>query len=89
MVMAPGVVRRVYFDVATGRLAGRTSENEATVVFADWREVAGVELPFERTDFPPDSGEEWRWQWDEITLDEKALDREAFVMPEALRDAPK
>ncbi|MEM7305393.1 MAG: PQQ-binding-like beta-propeller repeat protein [Planctomycetota bacterium] len=84
VTLAPELVRSVYFDAKTGFLAGRTSPKEATVVFGDWREVEGLRLPFHRTVFHPDTGEEWRWRFAESELE--APDASLFVVPEDLRD---
>ena len=77
-------VRQVFFDIRTGLLVGRTNPKEATVVFGDWREVEGVKLPFARTEFHADTGEESRWRFEAVTFDE--IDREAFSMPEDLTE---
>jgi outer membrane protein assembly factor BamB len=78
--LGEGVVRHVYFDVETGRLYGRSSEKEYTVLFSDWREVEGRTLPFRRTEFDPESGEEGRWVFDKVEL--KAPAEELFEVPE-------
>jgi hypothetical protein len=85
--IAPDVVRRVYFDVESGLLAGRTSSEEATVVFGDWRRVEGLLLPFQRTVFEQDSGQEQRWRFDQATFE--ALDADAFALPEDLEEPPE
>lgn len=71
--------RQVYFDIASGRWQGRTSEKEHTVALGDWREVGGFTLPFSRTEFHPESGEEKRWKFSEIEL--RAPDGAVFDIP--------
>jgi hypothetical protein len=38
------------------------------VVFSDWRELEGRQIPFARTEFHPESGEESRWRFDAAEL---------------------
>jgi hypothetical protein len=85
--VAPEIVRHVYFAADTGLLLGRTCDAESTVVFADWREADGVKLPYGRTEFAAESGEEFRWRFEEVTFE--AADPELFVLPEKLREQPE
>ena len=82
--LTPDVTRSVFFDPRTGLLAGRTSEQESTVVLGEWREFGGVWLPFERTDFRLDDGEESRWRFREASFETSP--EESFAMPQDVRD---
>ena len=77
-----GRVRQVFFDAQSGRLQGRTSESESTVVLGDWREVGAYHLPFSRTEFHPESGEESRWRFSEVEV--VAPDSALFEVPSAI-----
>ena len=72
--------RAIYFHAGTGRLHGRSAPKESSVLFGSWREVDGVVLPFHRTEFDPESGEERRWRFSEIEL--RAPEASIFEVPE-------
>ena len=74
--------RQLYFDATTGLLFGHTGDDETTVVFQDWREHEGIQLPFHRIEFELDTGLEWHWKFSDASFE--APDPEAFVVPEDL-----
>ena len=76
------VARSLYFDSSTGYLRGHTAPDESTVVYADWREVDGVRLPFSLTQFDLELGQEWRFRFDEAHIE--SLPVEMFEVPEAV-----
>lgn len=78
----PGRVRSLFFDAESGRLAAHEGEAESTVLFDDWREVGDVELPFARTMFHPDTGQEMRWRFEQAEIG--ALEAGLFEVPESL-----
>jgi outer membrane protein assembly factor BamB len=80
------IARSVFFSIETGLLVGRTSAFEDTVVFGDWRTVDGVQLPFRRTVFDSETGEESRWQFSEAVF--RKLDASQFVVPDKLLEKP-
>lgn len=75
-------VRHVYFDVKTGLLHGRDAQLESTVLFTDWREVDGRLVPFRRTEYDSDSGEERRWVFSRVKLQAPA--DEIFEVPKSI-----
>ncbi|MFT7485004.1 MAG: outer membrane protein assembly factor BamB [Candidatus Paceibacteria bacterium] len=77
-----GTVRQVYFDLKTGRLHGRSAEDESTVLFSDWRQVEGRTLPFKRTEYNADSGEERRWVFTKIEI--QAPSEDLFHIPDSI-----
>lgn len=85
VTIGPERTRRIYFDLSTGLLAGRTSKDEATVVLEEWRPVGELSLPFHRTSFDPESGEEQRWRFDSAELIE--LDEDEYAVPDDLEEA--
>jgi hypothetical protein len=82
IALAPERSRQVYFAVDSGLLVGRAGTNEATAVFADWREVDDRRLPYVRREFDAETAEESRWQFSEITFVEP--DVGIFEIPEEL-----
>jgi hypothetical protein len=74
--------RRVYFDAESGRLHGRTADDESPVIFSDWRKVESLTLPYTRTEFHPESGEERRWKFATIQLEPPA--EETIEIPDAI-----
>lgn len=86
VALTPERTRSVWFDAGSGLLAGRTCEDEATVVFEEWRRAGELLLPFHQTSFDPESGEEQRWRFEEaevVELDDEAV----FTPPEDLAEA--
>ena len=75
--------RQVFFDARTGLYAGRTADDESTVVLGDWREVDGKLYPFQRTVYDSDTGQEQRWVFERMSLD-CTEDADVWVLPEAL-----
>ncbi|MFT5688791.1 MAG: outer membrane protein assembly factor BamB [Planctomycetota bacterium] len=75
--------RQVYFNSATGLLAGRTSEKEDTLILAAWAKVETWQLPMHRTTFDSDTGEESRWRFTEVVL--TPLDDTNFEFPDSLK----
>ncbi|MSR61371.1 MAG: hypothetical protein EXS08_02835 [Planctomycetes bacterium] len=51
-----GGARTLYFDVATGLLAGREAENEALAIYRNYRSFDGLLLPTYQRVFRPDGG---------------------------------
>ncbi|MEM6673207.1 MAG: PQQ-binding-like beta-propeller repeat protein [Planctomycetota bacterium] len=76
--------RSAFFDAQTGRYAGRTAEDESTLVLADWREVDGAWVPFKRTEFDPEQGLENRWSFAEGAL--AAPEADWFAMSDAIAE---
>ena len=61
--------RTLHFDAATGLLAGREAEDEALVVYRDYRPFDGLLLPtFERV-FRPDGGIEETLRVETVTFE--------------------
>ncbi len=61
--------RTLYFDAATGLLAGREAEDEALVIYRDYKAFDGLLLPtFERV-FRPDGGIEETFRVEEVTFE--------------------
>jgi outer membrane protein assembly factor BamB len=61
--------RTLHFDAATGLLAGREAEDEALVVYRDYRAFDGLLLPtFERV-FRPDGGLEETFRVERVTFE--------------------
>jgi len=79
------LARAVYFDQATGLLAGHTCAQEQTVLFADWRAAGDVRLPFARTSFEADTGLELRWRF--TAVEPPVIESLSFEVPESLREA--
>ena len=73
------LTRSVFFVRATGLYAGRSSAGESTLHLSDWREVDGKLLPFLRTVFENESGQEQRWVFSEAAFE--GPDPEGFVVP--------
>ena len=79
-----GARRQVYFEVETGLLAGREAETEHMVVYSDYRDFEGVQLPTRMTFHVPDTGDEELIQIEKAVWD--AVDPSVFARPsEVLR----
>ncbi len=77
-----GAERALYFDVATGLLAGRDAEGEALVVYRDYRGFDGVLLPtFVRTLLPDTGVQETVWV-EKATWD--TLEASLFLPPDSI-----
>ena len=67
-----GRVRVLRFEVASGLLAGREADDEALVIYRDWRAFDGLTLPtFERV-FRPDGGIEETFRTSAVTFEAPA-----------------
>lgn len=61
--------RILYFDTATGLLAGREAEDEALVIYRDYRAFDGLLLPTLERVFRPDGGIEETFRVETVTFE--------------------
>ena len=79
-VVSKGSAKRsLYFDVETGRYAGRHGAEESRVIHADYREFEGLWLPTRITLLRPDTGEEEARYIEKVTFDQ--VDPAIFERP--------
>jgi outer membrane protein assembly factor BamB len=87
-----GARRTLYFDTASGLLAGRSAPEEAMVVLADWRAFDGIQLPARITWLRPGTGAEETFrvesaQWD--VVDPAPFQRPAWIARELRSEEQK
>jgi outer membrane protein assembly factor BamB len=75
-----GASRQLYFECESGLQAGRSGEDEAQVIFEEYREFEGLSLPTRITRILPETGEEETYFVEEVTFDE--VDPGVFERPE-------
>ena len=80
-----GARRTLYFERASGLLAGREAEDEAAVAYSDYREFLGVKLPTRERCFRPTDGIEETFHLEAVSAE--PVDDTLFARPEAIARA--
>ncbi|MSR62737.1 MAG: hypothetical protein EXS08_09880 [Planctomycetes bacterium] len=78
-----GTARTLWFDAATGLLAGREGAHESLVVFDDYREFDGLRLATRERRFAPDTGIEERLCIERVEF--VPVEPALFARPEAVQ----
>src|SRR6185436_19101418 len=79
-----GGARTLYFDVATGLLAGREAEDEALAIYRDYKAFDGLALPTYQRVFRPDGGIEELFRITEVAFE--PAPKETFAETEKIKE---
>ena len=83
-ITSDGEPSRVYFEVATGLMAGRSGETESIAVFDHYREYDGMLIPMLRKYFVQDTGIEEINHVETVSFG--AVEESIWELPDSIRE---
>ena len=82
-VTSEGTNRKVYFEVETGFIAGRSAPNESIVVFDDYRDFDGLTIPTLRKRYVLETGIEETYRVESVSFE--PIDMSLWDVPEEIQ----